>query len=1013
MQMLNEKFEKIRQELRRRWLVLSVTLVAMDSACALLFFNLFHFREQTAVYTLVAVVLLEILFLALLFVHSVRRPNAVALAKLVEGVDPSYQNGLVCAVEKTAIPESERTIFEQLLVEDYQADEKISEEKIRKAVTSPWLRNSALIGAVILTIVLALFGSKTTFLRKAAAGLTGQPGLVLSPQKLQTPIYSDFTVEVEVLRWEKEVTISFVEEGEWVSYPMNSDGSRSRFTFYNLTKDQPFVVSTDSLISDRQLIEVFTPPKVENVTIEVVPPSYTQIKPTKTFSFNNLTVLEGSEINVSFAVKPKGCQSKFLLNKRGLKSSEQDDQVQLAFQLSQSSVYQVALDDQKGHVVLTPVYSIEVIPDQAPAISVIKPGRDSKTEPSKALPVEVTGADDFGIQEIILHTSIAGKERQEFSYQLKGTASKLKIDFKTEIDPEKLGAKNGDVIKYYFTIQDNREPKAQISRSDIFFLTVFEKLDEKKMKSKAKGKGKPKKVKIAPLLAEIKRLIRLSHDTLLLNPVDQKSSSIAIAQALADLKIKTKKLIEDIEKDGPIERVVKDAFSDVVKYLEVAEQQARLEKVKPSIPNQEIVLNKLSFIVFELSKNQTKSESESKEPCESSDQSKDKPKNKNQLKMDLAKLKKALKMLQQQSQAQGKQNRQVKSQLGSRSNQQELKDLKQKQAEISSKIDQAKKMMGLPPEDALAKQLDRASEKSSETENQLNQFRANQALREGQQTQKELLKAASSLEDKIVGLVKQALDKMAKDAKDLAGKQGELSKKSGGLKRSDQAGQKRAKSSQQEFKKALNALRGRQQAMAQHTSDLYPKLSEKLFKGLAKLNQSKVDSSLKKVDKAMRYKQFKNAAKYQMKVSKNLEALSKDLETAKLALPKITNQELMKKLDDLAKMQKSLNGKSKPGLNQTQKALKKMIDELAKKMDSKGMGKLQQVMKKLATSSSASSTEALAYDLSQIIGASMQEVMARLLKSELDEKIKINKKTFKLPEQYRDSIEAYFKKLSE
>ena len=369
-------------------------------------------------------------------------------------------------------------------------------------------------------------------------------------------------------------------------------------------------------------------------------------------------------------------------------------------------------------------------------------------------------------------------------------------------------------------------------------------------------------------------------------------------------------------------------------------------------------------------------------------------------------------MLQQQSQAQGKQNRMVKSQLGNSANHQELKALKQTQSEISSKVSQVKKDLGLDPENALSKQLDRASEKSNETVKQLKQNRANQALREGQQTQKALLKAAGQLDGMIAGLIKQALNKMAQEAKDLANKQAELSKDSATLKRSDQAGQKAAKRNQASFKKALNKLRAKQQEMAQQTAELYPKLSEKLFKGLAKLNQSKLDSNLKKVEKGMLYKQFKNAAKYQMKVAKSLDALSKDLDHAKLALPKISKQELMKMLADFEKMQKSLKGQSKDGLSKTQKELQKMIDELAKKMGSKGMNKLKNIMQNLPKASQGNA-EAKAYQLSRIIGASMQEVMNQLMKSELDEKIKINKKTFKLPEQYRDSIEEYFKKLSE
>ena len=831
MQRLNDKFDKVRQELRRRWLVLSVTLVSMDSAIAILFFNLFHFREQTALYTFVGLCLLELLFLVLLFIHSVRRPGAVALAKRVEELDLSFQNGLICAVEKELIPESDRTIFEQLLVEEYQEESKVSDEKIRTSVLSKWLKTSFLIVSVVLTFVLCVLALETDFSKKASSGLNHAQKFEITPEKLQTSIYSDFTVSVKVLRWEQAAHISFEENGEWVSYPMNRTDNISSFTFYNLTENQPFVISTASLMSEQKTITVYTPPKVENVTLEVVPPSYTKIKPTQTFSFNNLTVLEGSTIKANFAVKPEGCRSRFLLNKRDLKSSQKGGLQQFVFQVNQSGHYQVELNDQKGHVVLTPSYAIEVIPDQVPAISVIKPGRDTTTMTNKPLTIEVTSADDFGIRDIVLHTSISGRETTRVCYRFKGDDSKLKIDFKSTLDPQDFDAKGGDVIKYYFTILDNREPRAQKGRSDIFFLSVIEDIKKKEIKSKGQGKKKKKKVKMSPLITEVKRLIRLTHDSLYLDTEDRKKESMVIAMALADLKINIKKLIVDIKKKGPLPSMLNVAFSDAVKHSELAEKSSRSEKPKDSIFNQEVVLNKLSLIAFELSKNKPKVKSESKKSSDSSGESKKKPQNKNQMKMDLADLKKALKTLQQQSQAQGKQNRKIRAQLGSQSNQQELKQLKQKQDAISAEIKKVKEDLKLDSEDALSKQLNRASEKSSDTVNQLNQFRANQALREGQQTQKELLKAAGQVTDKIAGLVKQALAKIAQQAKDLAQSQAKLSEKTGGLKRSDMAGQEAAKRSQQDLKKAVNKLRAQQQAMAQHTAELYPKLSEALFKG--------------------------------------------------------------------------------------------------------------------------------------------------------------------------------------
>jgi hypothetical protein len=481
---------------------------------------------------------------------------------------------------------------------------------------------------------------------------------------------------------------------------------------------------------------------------------------------------------------------------------------------------------------------------------------------------------------------------------------------------------------------------------------------------------------------------------------------------MADLKINATKLVVEAKKDTQLSPLVLEAFDVAIQHLGLAEQKVRRKELLDGIVDQEVVLNKLSLIAYELSKNQVKSKAEAKDSGESSGSQSKKEKKQNQMKMDLAQLKKALQGLQRQIQAQGKLNRLMKSQLGREPNAMELKELEEKQDQISSEVDRLQKMLGLDKKEFVSQQLDNAHASSLETKEQLRGGHTNQALRLGQQTQQTLLRASSELSELMGHLVQQSLAKMAQQASKLASRQEGLAKQASGIARSDSSAQSQLKQAQQDLKREVDQLRAGQQSVAQQTADLYPKLSEKLFQGLARLNQSKLDVNLKKVEKAMRYKQFRHTAKYQQKVAKSLDAFGKSISAAQSALPRITRLELQQKLESLIELQESLKNPSAAKLKQVQGDLGKLLAKLSKQLDSEAMTMLSQGVNNLPPEMEGKPEE-LAVFLSEVLAVSMQEVLQELLRMELDEKIKIKKKTFHIPEQYRDSVEEYFMKLSE
>ena len=119
----------------------------------------------------------------------------------------------------------------------------------------------------------------------------------------------------------------------------------------------------------------------------------------------------------------------------------------------------------------SPQYTIDVLTDQAPSVSIAKPGRDTNASPIEEVFVEARAEDDFGVRDL------------ELVYSVNGTAEKTirLFDGKNRLAEvtaghtfylEELNVKAGDFVSYYARAADNDTNGAKRQSSDIYFLQI-------------------------------------------------------------------------------------------------------------------------------------------------------------------------------------------------------------------------------------------------------------------------------------------------------------------------------------------------------------------------------------------------------------------------------------------------------------------------------------------------------------------------------------------------------------
>src|SRR4029077_4103493 len=80
-----------------------------------------------------------------------------------------------------------------------------------------------------------------------------------------------------------------------------------------------------------------------------------------------------------------------------------------SFTIDKQGFYRIELTGPHGEKVdATPQYTIDVVDDQAPSVSFVKPGRDTQASPVEEVFLEAKAADDYGIRQLQLTYSVNG-----------------------------------------------------------------------------------------------------------------------------------------------------------------------------------------------------------------------------------------------------------------------------------------------------------------------------------------------------------------------------------------------------------------------------------------------------------------------------------------------------------------------------------------------------------------------------------------------------------------------------
>lgn len=116
--------------------------------------------------------------------------------------------------------------------------------------------------------------------------------------------------------------------------------------------------------------------------------------------------------------------------------------------------------------------ALEVLPDEAPNVTVASPGRHSLATPTAKIPIVLEASDDLGVARIeLLRNHNQSEDARERVY----TADSVQTmaDGVSMLDLEALGVEPGDTLEYYATATDTRPGQPQTEATEAFQLRII------------------------------------------------------------------------------------------------------------------------------------------------------------------------------------------------------------------------------------------------------------------------------------------------------------------------------------------------------------------------------------------------------------------------------------------------------------------------------------------------------------------------------------------------------------
>jgi len=412
------------------------------------------------------------------------------VALYLEEHEPSLEAEIISAVEAArASPSEGRSdgLVARLVESAVRKTRAI--EYGRRVERRPVRRYAATLAAIALAAV-ALFTFGPAYLRHALSALlvvsrdveAAVPyHIEVTPGNATIPRGADQTIAARLSGFDADLASLMVRKSPEAAFErvalVRGDNGQYEGMLFDLAAPVDYFVEAAGVRSTTFTLKVVDLPYVQRLELEYRFPAYTGLPPQKVEDGGDIAVLRGTEIRVrAFPTMESRGGAVVVSDKRSaaLSPAGTADHAMIgSFKVEQDGFYRLELDGPSGErVPASPQYTIDVLADQPPAVSIAKPGRDTSASPIEEVFVEARADDDYGVRDLDLVYSVNGGPEKTVRL-FDGSKRLTEVTAGHTLYLEELGLKAGDFVSYYAKAIDNdtvQGPKP--TTSDMYFLRI-------------------------------------------------------------------------------------------------------------------------------------------------------------------------------------------------------------------------------------------------------------------------------------------------------------------------------------------------------------------------------------------------------------------------------------------------------------------------------------------------------------------------------------------------------------
>ena len=417
-----------------------------------------------------------------------RRVGDEQVALYLEEHEPTLEATIITAIEaerEGRVHDMSPALLKRLIEGAVERAQRIEHGRRIERVS---VRRYAAAAGVVGIAALALFTLGPAYLRHALSALlvisrdveAAAPYRIdVTPGNATVPKGADQTITATLHGFDAVDAIVMMRksaESEYQRLPMvRAENGAYDGMLFDLAEGMEYFVEAAGVRSPSFTLKVLELPYVKQLDLEYHFPNYTGLAPRTVEDGGDVATLRGTDVRVRIQptmaapggrlVMADGSSTPLTANADGTLAGR--------FTAAANGFYRVELDGPAGEKVnASPEYTIDILADQAPSVTLAKPGRDTDATPVQEFFVEARADDDFAVRNLQLVYSINGGEEKTVGL-FSGSKPLTEVTAGHTFYLEELGVQPGDAVSYYARATDNDAnagPKR--ATSDIYFLRI-------------------------------------------------------------------------------------------------------------------------------------------------------------------------------------------------------------------------------------------------------------------------------------------------------------------------------------------------------------------------------------------------------------------------------------------------------------------------------------------------------------------------------------------------------------